>query len=288
MRLSVLLLCLVFSLPAFAEMPVGKSDKPVEIEASGTLEWLRDKNMYRADKDVVITQGTTIIKGDQAEAFYDPKEGPSSLNLIKISGHVTIVDQGRTIIADTATYNVTTEKLELRGSNISITAPEINVTAQSGIDYFAGERKAVATGKAVATQNNQTLKAETITAWFNKDNKLERASANGNMLITQKTDKGTDIAQANAGEYNILTQEAVLRGNVRLTQGENHMQGDTATINLKTGVSTLANNPQNGGRVRAIFTPGGTSPMPSVTASVPMIPAKKSPEMPYQTDGRRL
>jgi lipopolysaccharide export system protein LptA len=162
---------------------------------------------------------------------------------------------------------------------VTVTAPDLSVTAKNGIDYYTAENKAVATGDAVVRQKAQTLRAQKITAWFDKDNKLQRAEADGNVVIVQpKKEGGQDIAQADHGTYDLKSNNALLRGNVKLTQGDNHMQGDTATIDLATGYSSLKNT-GNSGRVRAIFTPGGGTP--GLTSTVPMIKAKQNFEPAY-------
>jgi lipopolysaccharide export system protein LptA len=249
MRLFILLM-LLMAAPALAE------DAPVSIEASGQLEWLRAENKYRANGDVLITQGTTTIKGDTAEAQYDPEKGQSALTLITVTGNVVITDKGNTITAGSAIYDTRTQTLSLRGGNVAVKSDQATVTA-SEMDYFAAERKAVAKGNAVATQENKKIKAGTITAHFSEGNKLEKAEASGNVTMTQTTAKGTDIAQSQFAQYDLNSERAMLKGDVKLTQGQNHMQGDMATMDMKTGVATMASDPRSTGRVRAVFTTDG-------------------------------
>lgn len=270
----------------WAQVGTGKPSggkAPVEIEASKQLEWLRDKNVYRASGDVVITQGGTVIKGDVAEAEYDPAIGPSALTVFTVTGHVVMVNDGRTIRADHGVYDTRTQVLTLTGQNLVLTAPALKVTAQESMTYDAAEGKAVAKGKAHITETGRELKADRITAWLSKEtNTLQRATADGNVLITHQGKEGTDIAQARRAQYDVTGNIITLEGNVRLTRGENHMQGDRATVNLTTGVSSLQNTGQGGGRVRAIFTSGDSAtPLPRVTGSVPVIKSKDAYEQPY-------
>ena len=50
---------------------------------------------------------------------------------------------------------------------------------------------------------------------------------------------------------------ATLSGNVKITRGENQLNGAVAEVNLNTGISRLLSNrgAQNGSRVRGLFTP---------------------------------
>ncbi len=280
--LKYILPALLITTSVYAQ-DIGKSKQPVEIEASQQLEWLRDKNVYRATGNVVITQGVTIIKGDTAEAQYDPAIGPSALTIFTLDGNVVMTNADRIIKADHAVYDTRTQELTLTGNLITLNTETISVTAHKGMEYNAATGQATARGNAEVKDGTQNLKAETITAWLDKEsNKLQRATANGNVLITHQGKDGTDIAQSNSAKYDAVKNIVELIGNVKLTRGTNHMQGDHATVDLTTGTSSLQNNAATGGRVRAIFTPGDSSaPLPNVKSSVPMIESKKQFEQPY-------
>lgn len=291
MRLSASLLCLLLAAAPFSAsaqvLPNGSSGKPVTIEADKELEWLRNENKFRATGNVVIIQGDTKITGDQAEASYDAAQGPSALTVMTVTGHVVITSSDNTITSETAEYDTRSQVAQLRGKAVVLKSPKATVTAQNGMDYFATERKAISKGPAVVTQGTDKIQADGMTAWLTEKNELQRAQARGHVLITQKNKDGTSIAQADSGEYDAVKKTAALTGNVKLTQGDNHMQGDKATIDLATGYSSLQNNAASGGRVRAIFNPnGGDNFMPNVQSAVPAISPKKEFEQPYAV-GRR-
>ena len=274
--MALLFLCLGATFPAFAQ---GKA--PVEIEADHQLEWLRGQNMYRGSGNVTITQGTTVIRGDTAEAHYDAAIGPSAMTEMIMNGHVTITDKDRVIHADHGTYHPATQQLVLTGQTITLNTPTMTVVSHESMEYNALDSKAVARGTAQVTQPGQNLQADVITAFLEKDsNTLQRVEAVGHVLITRdnKTKNDKDIAQAQRGVYDAVKNTVDLFGDVKMTQGANHMEGDHATVNLTTGYSTLKNAPGKGGRVRAIFTSDKAAP--ALTA-LPMIDAKKNPEQPY-------
>jgi lipopolysaccharide export system protein LptA len=278
--ITCLMMVISFAVQA---QPTASNSEPISIEAGQQLEWLRDQNLYRATSDVVITQGDIVIRGDKAEARYDAAQGPSALTQIDIDGHVVITQGDRKIEADHGIYFADTQVVELTGQRVTITTPQAKVMANDKIIYAMAERKAVASGGATIIQPEQTLKAATITAWFaEKDNALQRAVAVGNVTITRSTKEGKDVVQADRGDYNAQTNQVVLTGNVRLTRDDNFMQGSRATVDLKTGYSALQNNPTTGGRVRAVFTTDGKSPVSSNAVTAPMVPAKQNPEQPYQ------
>lgn len=262
--------------------PLAGSKEPISIEAASQLEWLRAENKYRATKDVVITQGKTIIRGDTAEALYDPIQGPSALTEVVLNGHVTIEQEGRMARADKAVYDTSKQRITLSGGTVTLTAPGFSVEANDNVQYFMAENKAAATGGVTLTQKEQTLKAQSATAWFDKDNRLLRANADGNVVMTQNTSEGKQVAQAQHARYDAVTAKVLLNGDVRLARGDNFMQGAAATVDLNTGYSSLQND-SAGGRVRAVFTPGGggTAPLPQQAIAVPVVPGKKNPEGAY-------
>ena len=286
MKSLLLLLCLMLPSSAMAQMPDSNSKQPVSIEASSQLEWLRDQNMYRATKDVVITQGDMIVKGDNATAEYDPKQGQSAINLMTVTGNVTMINKDKTITADKGVYDTRTKILVLTGKIVTLTTPQSKVTSTDGMTYDSLQGIATATGNAIITEPDKQLKADKVVATLDTvTNKLKHAVATGHVLITHKSKDGTDIAQSNHATYDLGSDVINLDGNVKLTRGTNHMEGDTASVNLKTGVSNLKNNSTQGGRVRAIFTPGDqSSPLPVVTGTVPMVKGKKEFEQPYVVD----
>lgn len=263
---AVLFLSLGF--PAFAaETP--KEKPPVEIEASHQLEWLRDQNKYRATTDVLIKQGSTTITGDNAEAEYDAKEGPSALTVITVTGNVVINDTGRIIHAEKAVYDTRTQILNLTGDTITLDTPQMNAVAHKTMDYNAAENKATATGNAMVKNPTQQVNGETITAWLEKDtNRLLRAEASGHVVITRKAPDGTaDIARSGNAVYDADKNTAHLTGNVKMARGENFMQGDDAVIDMTTGHATLTNKTASTGakpaRVRAIFSTAGNGDKPA-------------------------
>ncbi len=273
MMLRFLPMLLLLAVPAFAE------DKPpISIEAGNQLEWLRNENKYRATKDVVITQGDTVIKGDMAEALYDPAEGPSALTVLDIDGNVTITQGDRLITSDKAHYDTKTQELLFTGG-VTIKTADLSVTSSRQVRYLMTERQIISESATTVTQKDQVLKADRVTAFLDEGNKLTRAAARGNVIITRQANGGEDVVRAESADYNMAQGKIVLTGNVRLARGENFMQGARATIDLKTGYSSLQNDPaQGGGRVRAIFsTASGPQKL-----SMPSIQAKRKTENAYQ------
>jgi lipopolysaccharide export system protein LptA len=274
---------------------LSHSSAPIEITADDAIEWLRDQHLYRATGKAMVKQGHTTITADRIEASYDPQKGEQDIQSVTATGHVTIISDDRTITADHAVYDLAQGLATLTGSVITLNAPDMKIVAYHKVIYNEKQRHAVASGKASVTAQNRTLTADQIEVWLSEAKtastsagqnmgQLERARARGHVVI--KTAK--EIIQADQADYHAIKQEAIMTGHVRLTQGENHMQGERAVVNLKTGVSQLfgqsnstASAPSSGGRVKAIFFPGknNNSFMPGDTAR-DMIPLRPDDDKP--------
>lgn len=298
MRFEILVigLCLFGAAPSYAQIA---TKEPVSIEASNQLEWIQDQFIYRATGDVVITQGTTTIKADEAEAHYDAQEGPSSITTISAKGSVIMTNGAQTIYADSAEYDTRNTLLTLHGAPVRLVTDTQKVTANKTMTYDTTKHEARATGGATVEDGNRNLKADSISAWLSEDGKsLQRATATGRVVITHRAENSKqsnpDIAQSDSATYDAVKNTVDLKGNVKLTRDTTHMQGEAAHIDIATGHSTLKNNPasggKEGGRVRAMFTPGDSNtPLPNINTAVPMVPGKRNPEMPYQVgSGKKI
>lgn len=115
------------------------------------------------------------------------------------------------------------------------------------------------------TEEKKRVRADRFVAFFKEEGgkqSLKRVEALGNVVITTPT----EIARGNRGDYDAESQVATLSGNVRLTRGDNQLNGDRAEVNMKTGISKLLadegpstvsrTNPAEGKRVRVLIMPG--------------------------------
>ena len=55
------------------------------------------------------------------------------------------------------------------------------------------------------------------------------------------------------GVYNPITQQATVLGNVKVTRGDNQLDGARAEVDMQTGISRLFAAPNQ--KVRGLFTP---------------------------------
>ena len=83
--------------------------------------------------------------------------------------------------------------------------------------------------------------------------KLQRVEAFGNVSVRTPTDTVT----GDRGVYVPDTGMARLGGNVRITRGQNQLNGAEADVNMKTGIATLIG--QKAGRVHGLVMPNDES-----------------------------
>ena len=231
-------------------------DDPVEIQADESLEWRQDLQSYVARGNAVLIRGDLTVSAAILTADY--REGPdgrADVYRATAEGNVVIESADGRATADSAVYNLDEEVAVLRGENLRLETADGIVTATESLEYWRADGLAVARGDAVVVRDEQTVEADLLTGEFIDGEaeglELVRVSAQGNVVITT----ATEVILAEEAVYDLQQEVAVLTGNVRLTRGENQLNGDFAEVNLATGVSRIMAAPGSGGRVNALLTP---------------------------------
>lgn len=258
MRYFIFLALLLFPLSAFAATGITTdSNAPVEISAKHSLEWNRKAKTYTAREDAVATQGALKVSSDTLTAHYADSSGATDITQLVANGNVVIVSPPYTVYGDKATYEVAESSAVLTGGDLRIETATEKLTAKDKIEFFGKENRLAAFGDAVATRGTDTLKANTLNAFFQQspDNKmtLQKITADGNVTIRTIRETIT----GSKGVYDVITGKAVLTGKIRITQGVNSLEGTKAVVDLKTGISQLfaEGNAATEGRVKGMFFP---------------------------------
>lgn len=251
---------IIWSGSAVAQAP-SNSNKPIEIEADQTLEWLRDQKVYIARGNAVATQGTLTLKGDILTAHYEEAAaGSTEIKRITIEGNVHVTGEAQQAFGDSGSYDIETGEVVLEGKNLKITTPTEKITAERRLEYNTNEKVMKAHGGAKVTRGQDHLNADTLVANFSEDAQgkltLHKINATGHVVLRNLK----ETVKSDHAIYNVSTGKAVLNGSVRILQGSSWLEGAKAEVDLKTGVSQLFagqdNNSSVGtGRVRGIFYP---------------------------------
>lgn len=229
---------------------LNSSKSPVVIEAEEGVEWRRKEKVYVAKGNATATQGKTRIRADELRAHYKQgADGKTQIWKVTAVGKVDIKTEKETATGETATYLVETGVFTLRGRNLTLATKKQTITATDRIEYRAKDKRAYVVGNAKVVEDDKVIRASRFIAYL-KDGpdgkvKMSRVEAVGGVIITTKS----EVIRANRGDYNGDTKLATLTGDVKLTRGDNQLNGQKAIVNLDTGISRMV------GRVSVLLVP---------------------------------
>jgi len=229
----------------------------LEVESDNGIEWRRNEQVLIARGNAVAKRGNSRVDADELRALYRDRDGQSEIYRIIATGNVKLSSETDVATGDQAIYDIDDAVVVLTGEDLQYKTPTETLTAEESLEYWETERMAVARGNAVAVADDRTLRGDVLTARFemgkNGENDLSRIDGNGNVTIRTPT----DFVVGNQGVYDAKTGIATLVGSVKITRGENQLNGDRAVVDLNTGVSRLTANGNGDGksRVRGLLVP---------------------------------
>jgi lipopolysaccharide export system protein LptA len=212
---------------------------------------------------------------------------------LEAEGHVLISTPTDQAQGDHAVYDIDQAVLVLTGYDLKLTTPQQVLTARDTMEYWSQRHMAVARGKAVVLTTDGRRVAADVLVGYTTDTsqggvkptpvaaaaakpatstdplatsgKLERVEAFGNVEVRT----AADIARGDRGVYVTATGIARLVGHVRVTHGDNQMEGPAADVNMNTGIAHLVADA--GDRVQGLIMPNSAQ---AATSGSPA-PAKK-------------
>ncbi len=227
---------------------------PVEIEANQGIEWLRDEQQYIARGDARAKRGNFEVRADLLTAHYrddDTTEG-QKIHRLDADGNVIVVTEGETAYGDQAVYHVIEQIAVLVGDDLRFESAEAIITARDSLEFWEADQLAVARGDATVISEERRLRADVMTAYILPDatgkKSVQRIDAIGNVHIST----GEEIILGREGVYEVDREIATICGNVRITRGENQLNGECAEVEMKTGRSRMLGG---GKRLKALILP---------------------------------
>lgn len=209
--------------------------------------------------------------------------GGTEIYRLEAEGNVRIFTATDMATGDRAIYDIDRAVLVLTGKDLRLTMPQQVLTARDTMEYWSQKRMAIGRGEATVTTNDgRRLAADTLVGYISDpapggsqsgpsggtrpppagsgrapagadplaaSGKLQRVEGFGNVEVRT----ATETIRAARGVYVPDTGIARLVGGVRITRGQNQLNGDEAVVNMRTGVSTLSRAP--GGRVQGLVVP---------------------------------
>jgi lipopolysaccharide export system protein LptA len=214
----------------------------------------------------------------------DADTGGNEIYRLEALGNVhifTLTDQAQ---GDRAIYDIDQAVLVMTGHDLKLTTPSDVLTARDTMEYWSQKHMAVARGNAVVVTNDgRRMSADTLVAYTTDtpqpppgatqvaaktpappspsdsddplaaSGKLQKVDAFGNVTVRTPT----DTAVGDRAVYVPETGIARLAGTVRITRGQNQMDGTEAEVNMKTGISRLLS--QASGGVHGLVVPNDES-----------------------------
>ncbi len=241
-----------------------------------------------------------------------PDSGADEVYRLEADGHVRIVTPTDESLSDHAIYDIDQSVLLLTGHAMKLTTPQDVLTAKDSMEYWSQKHMAVGRGHAlVVTSDRRRLSADTLVAYTTdpaatagaakpaasvaqasaapggkppgdplaSSGKLQRVEAYGNIEIRTVA----DTVFGDRGVYLPDTGLARVVGHVRITHGQNQLNGPAADVNMKTGVAHIISDPAS--RVQGLIMPNDTGSNNAGAAASPGAkpgaakpgPAKKAP-----------
>ncbi len=210
--------------------------------------------------------------------------GGQQIYRLNAEGHVHIFTATDQAFGDHAVYDLDESVLVLTGGNLKLTTPNDVLTARKDLEYWPDKHMSVARGDAVVTTHTgRRLTADTLVAYTTPATEPATPGANGAAShpppapaatsdplaasgrirrvegfghVTVRT--ATETISGDRGVYIPATGIALLIGDVRITRGENQLNGERAVVDMKTGVADLLSTP--GSRVQGLVVPNAVNP----------------------------
>jgi lipopolysaccharide export system protein LptA len=288
---ALLLVPLVVPGPAFAQSLDFSHGGPISITASNGIEWRQKEQEVVAQGNARAVRGNVTVTADRLVAWYRKKGGGTAaqpaesgitgaadtggneIYRVRAEGNVHIFTQTDQAQGDRATYDLDQSVLVMTGRHLRLTTPDDVLTARDTLEYWSQKHMAVARGDAVVvTRDARRLAADTLVAYMTDAQqtpgqqsqgakpasggepaevagKLERVEAYGHVSVRTPSETVT----GDRGVYVPATGIARLAGQVRITRGQNQLNGSEADVNMKTGVARLLSGTSN--RVQGLVVP---------------------------------
>lgn len=281
----------------------GNDNVPIDVYADDGIEWMQNEKLFIARGNAKAVRDGITVTGDTLKAYYrETATGDNEVFRLDADGKVTIATATETVTGDSATYNVDDTALIMYGSPAKLVTPTDTVIAYDRLEYWENTGRAVARGRATALREDKRIESDFLEAYFAENaeqkSELKTAHAKGSVVLTT----AQDVVTGDEGDYTAETGLAIMTGKVKLTRGNNQLNGGYAVVNMQTGVSRLYAAPPGTGkgqRVQGVFVPGegqqgnispatptvkpaapATQKSTAKPASKPKQPAKKSTAKP--------
>ena len=242
--------------------PAAEPAVPIEIDAEKGIEWRREEKIVYARGNARAVRGDLVVTADELAARYrDLPDGGQEVWRLDATGNVKITTPGETAFGDSGIYNLDTRVLLLYGQPARLNSGKDVVTADDHLEYSPRTQVLIARGNASALQPNREVRADELTISLARRDDggsgLQRIEAVRNVRVITPD----EVMRGNQGTYDVTSGIATLNGDVRITRGENQLNGCRGEMNTKTGISRLlacGDGQSDRQRVHGVILPGAS------------------------------
>ncbi|RED46199.1 LptA/OstA family protein [Aestuariispira insulae] len=216
----------------------------IEIEADDGIEWVRNPDggsgQYHARGNAHASQNDVDLYADELTAYYRTQNESQEVFRMDAIGQVRVHQAETQAFGDKGVYHMDKQVVVLVGESLRLINPQATITAEDSLEYWQARSIAVARGKATVAQEDRRLRAGVLTAFIQNNTKtgkdeIQRIDATGGVHISSPD----EIVTGREGVYEVAKQIATVCGDVKITRGENQLNGECAEVNMATGRSRI-------------------------------------------------
>ncbi|MGE3649885.1 MAG: LptA/OstA family protein [Reyranellaceae bacterium] len=231
------------------------ADRAIEVTADQGLEWDKTRKLYIARGNARLTRGRTSIAAGVLRAWYRD-DGTMRGQVYRVEAETDVRITRGDLVATGAhgTYDTDKHLGRLTGAGLAASSGDARLTATDAIEMYEDRRVVVARGGVRLMRPGEDLRATTLTLHFEPvetgrrgRTQLARVEAQGDVRVVSCA--GT--VQADRIIYDPQSGDAQLSGNVKLTRGNDRLEGAEAEINTKDGSMRVTSAPR--GRVAVVL-----------------------------------
>lgn len=241
----------------------GAQDAPapdtIDLTADRSIEWLQDERKIEAIGNATIRDQDLVIRAERILAYYrDKAGGGTEVWRVEMHGGVVATWDGGTLEGQDGAYESDSRVFVLTGTNLRYSQDDLYMTATDTLEYWRRERMAVARGDASVVEGRRNVRGDIVTALFRDedqprpagaDSDILRFDAFGNVRITTEE----EVILAQKATYDPNADSARMTGSVKITRGNDQLNGDVADVDFDKGIAKLSGT--GGSRVRGLITP---------------------------------
>jgi lipopolysaccharide export system protein LptA len=220
-------------------------DLPIEIFAEDGIEWQQERSVVMARGNARAIRGEVEVTADTLSAYYrKASTGDSEIWRVEADGDVKIVTPTDIAYAQTGIYDVDSGILVLRtrgqdAEMVRVVGKNGDILAHEQMEFWEEKQMFVARGDARAVQGDRAVSADVLVAYLDRtadgEDRVQRVEAFNDVVI----ETPQEIVRAERGVYRVDDGIASLLGAVKITRGQNQLNGCSAEVNLNTGISKL-------------------------------------------------